>query len=119
MPSQTEGRKKYSRQIKWLDRQAAKTQIALPRMARIDADTNSAQNHVMVKKKKLSCDEIHAMRGRIKFNTGGKSFVEWMADLNGEEKELEDAKLIRMIRTGLFAFATNSNRSKRKTISTG
>jgi len=47
-------------------------------------------------------EEIHSMRGRYKFNTGGKSFVEWMADLNREEKELEAAKLARMTRAGLF-----------------
>jgi hypothetical protein len=41
---------------------------------------------------------IHALRGSIKFDTGGKSFSEWMADLNREEKELEEAKFIRMER---------------------
>jgi hypothetical protein len=54
----------------------------------------------MANKKKPSRAEIHrqihALRGSLKFNTGGKSFAEWMADCNREEKELEEAKLRRM-----------------------
>jgi hypothetical protein len=48
------------------------------------------------RKKKLSPDRmrkfIHSLRGKFNFNTGGKSFREWMADLNREEKELEERK---------------------------
>jgi hypothetical protein len=47
------------------------------------------------KKPMLSRAEIHALRGKFKLNTGGKPFAEWMADLNREEKELEEAKLHR------------------------
>jgi hypothetical protein len=55
---------------------------------------------VMAKRKKLSPAEmrkfIRSLRGGIKFNTGGKPFAEWMADLNREEKELEEAKFRRL-----------------------
>ncbi len=53
-------------------------------------------------REKETREEIHSMRGRQKFDTGGKSFVEWMADLNREEKELEEAKFARMTLAGLF-----------------
>jgi hypothetical protein len=55
---------------------------------------------------------IHSLRGKYKFNIGGKPFAEWMADLNREEKELEEAKFLRMERTGLLQL-------KRKSKSTG
>ena len=73
----------------------------------------------MVKEKNLSRAEIHAMRGRFKFNTGGKPFAEWMADWKRQEMELEEAKLTHLTRAGLFTSAANSNRSKRKLKSTG
>ncbi len=57
------------------------------------------------RKKQLSREEIHALRGKFKLNLGYKSFAEWMADLNREEKELEEAKFARW--------------SKRKSKSTG
>jgi hypothetical protein len=51
------------------------------------------------RKKKLSTEQmrefIHSLRGSIKFDTGGKPFTEWMADLNREEKELEERKFQR------------------------
>jgi hypothetical protein len=54
----------------------------------------------MAKRKKTSPVEmrklIRSMRGSIKFNTGGKPFAEWMADLNREEKELEERKFQRL-----------------------
>jgi hypothetical protein len=59
------------------------------------------------------------LRGSIKFNTGGKPFTEWMADLNREEKELEEAKFLRMTRAGLLPATRNSGHSKRKSKSTG
>jgi hypothetical protein len=52
------------------------------------------------RKKKLSPEQmreyIHSLRGSIKFDTGGKPFAEWMADLNREEKELEERKFQRL-----------------------
>lgn len=39
---------------------------------------------------------IHSLRGKYKFDTGGKSFTDWMADLNQEEKKLEEKKLQKM-----------------------
>jgi hypothetical protein len=62
------------------------------------------QNHVMANRKKTSPAEmrkfIHSLRGKYKFNTGGKSFTEWMADLNREEKELEERKFQRFAAMG-------------------
>jgi len=52
------------------------------------------------RKKKLSREEIHALRGKHKLNIGGKSFAEWMADLNREEKELEERKFQRLAALG-------------------
>jgi hypothetical protein len=58
----------------------------------------------MAKRKKTSPAEmrklIRSTRGSIKFNTGGKPFAEWMADLNREEKELEEAKFQRLFGLG-------------------
>ena len=50
-------------------------------------------------KKKLSCDEIHALRGKYKI-PGDKPFAEWMADLKREEKELEEQKYQRLAALG-------------------
>ena len=44
-------------------------------------------------KKKLTHEEIHALRGKFKLMPSDKSFAERMADLNREEKELEERKL--------------------------
>jgi hypothetical protein len=46
-------------------------------------------------KKKLTHEEIQALRGKYKLMPNDKSFAEWMADLNREEKELEERKLQR------------------------
>ena len=43
---------------------------------------------------------IHSLRGSVKLNTGGKPFDEWMADLNREEKELEEQKYQRLAAMG-------------------
>lgn len=43
---------------------------------------------------------IHSLRGKFKFNTGGKPFAEWMADMNREEKELEEQKFQRIAAMG-------------------
>jgi hypothetical protein len=57
-------------------------------------------------KKKMSPEKmrefIHSLRGKYKLNTGGNPFAERMADLNREEKELEEAKFLRMERAGLL-----------------
>lgn len=50
--------------------------------------------------KKRSRDEIHAMRGSIKFDTGGKPFAEWWAEHKREEIELEQRKLLRFTASG-------------------
>jgi len=49
----------------------------------------------MTARKQLSREQIHALRGKYKFDTGGKPFSEWMADWKREERELEDARLAR------------------------
>jgi hypothetical protein len=50
-------------------------------------------------KKELSRDEIHALRGKYKM-PGDKPFAEWMAELNREEKELEERKFQRLAALG-------------------
>jgi hypothetical protein len=56
------------------------------------------------RKKKLSPEQmrefIHSLRGKYKLNRGGKPFAEWMADLNREEKELEERKFQRLFALG-------------------
>jgi hypothetical protein len=48
----------------------------------------------MANRKKISNEEmrkrIHALRGSLKIKPGEKPFAEWMAELNREEKELEE-----------------------------
>ena len=56
------------------------------------------------RKKKLAPEEmrklIHSFRGKYKLNTGGKSFSQWMAELNREEKELEERRCQRLAALG-------------------
>ena len=52
------------------------------------------------RKKQLSRTEIHTLRGKFKLNLGDKPFAEWMADLNREEKELEERKFQRLAALG-------------------
>ena len=47
-------------------------------------------------KKQLSREEIHALRGKYKLMPADKPFAEWMAELNREEKELEERKYQRL-----------------------
>ena len=54
------------------------------------------------KQKQLPREAIHALRGSLKRKPGEKPFAEWMADLNREEKELEEAKFLRMEHAGLL-----------------
>jgi hypothetical protein len=71
------------------------------RRSGIDADTFPAQTcNGMATRKKNSRKEIHAMRGSLKMTPGDKPFVEWMADLNREEKELEERKFQRLVALG-------------------
>jgi hypothetical protein len=42
---------------------------------------------------------IHSLRGKFK-TPGDKPFVEWMAELNREEKELEERKFQRLFGRG-------------------
>jgi len=55
-------------------------------------------------KEKMSPEQmgefIYSLRGKLKLNTGGKPFVEWMAELNREEKELEESKIQRLVALG-------------------
>ncbi|MGB7768203.1 MAG: hypothetical protein WBN22_05040 [Verrucomicrobiia bacterium] len=53
----------------------------------------------MAGRKKLSRREIHALRGSFK-TPGDKPFAEWMAELNREEKELEERKFQRLAALG-------------------
>jgi hypothetical protein len=54
----------------------------------------------MAARKKLSPVEmrerIHALRGSLKRKPGEKPFAEWMAELNREEKELEEKRFQRL-----------------------
>jgi len=52
------------------------------------------------RKKTLSREEIHALRGKFKLNTGGKSFSQWWADHKREEKELEERRYQRLAALG-------------------
>jgi hypothetical protein len=56
------------------------------------------------RKKKLSPAEmrkfIHSLCGKYKSKPGDKPFAEWMADLNREEKELEEGKFQRFAAMG-------------------
>jgi hypothetical protein len=63
--------------------------------------------------------KIHVLRGSLKRQPGDKSFAEEWAEHKSEEMELEEAKLVRMTRAGLYPATRNSNRSKRKSKSTG
>jgi hypothetical protein len=54
----------------------------------------------MAGRKKLTREEIHALRGKFKFNTGGKSFSQWWADYKREEKELEERRFQRLAALG-------------------
>jgi len=54
----------------------------------------------MTVRKQLSREEIHALRGKYKFDTGGKPFANWMTDWKRDEKELEETKFQRMMNTG-------------------
>lgn len=58
------------------------------------------QNRVMAGRKKLSREEIHALRGSLKRKPGDKPFAEWMAELNREEKELEEKRYQRLAALG-------------------
>ena len=51
-------------------------------------------------KKKLTHDEIQALRGKYKLMPNDKPFAEWMADLNREAKELEEQKIKRLAALG-------------------
>ena len=52
------------------------------------------------RKNQLSREEIHALRGKYKRMPADKPFAEWMADLNREEKELEERKIQRLAAMG-------------------
>jgi hypothetical protein len=43
---------------------------------------------------------IHALRGSLKRKPGDKPFAEWMAELNREEKELEEKRYQRLAALG-------------------
>jgi hypothetical protein len=75
----------------------------------LDSLSLPAQNPVMANRKtnlptgrqsSMKVDEmrsyIHSLRGSCKLNTSGKPFADWMADLNNEEKELEERKFQRL-----------------------
>ena len=61
------------------------------------------QYHAMAGRKKMSPAEmrkyIHSLRGKFK-TPGDKPFAEWMADMNREEKELEERKFQRLAALG-------------------
>jgi hypothetical protein len=55
------------------------------------------------RRKRMKAEEmrkfIHALRGKFK-TPGDKPFTEWMAELNREEKELEERKFQRLAAVG-------------------
>ena len=53
----------------------------------------------MAGRKKLSRKETHALHGKFK-TPGDKPFAEWMAELNHEEKKLEERKFQRLAALG-------------------
>jgi hypothetical protein len=61
------------------------------------------QYRTMLRRKKISSAEmrkrIHALRGSFK-TPGDKPFAEWMAELNREEKELEEKRYQRLAALG-------------------
>jgi hypothetical protein len=61
------------------------------------------QYYGMAGQKKMSPMEmrkyIHSLRGKFK-TPGDKPFAEWMAELNREEKELEERKFQRLAALG-------------------
>jgi hypothetical protein len=52
------------------------------------------------RKKTLSREEIHALRGSLKRKPGDKPFAEWWADYKREEKELEERRFQRLAALG-------------------
>ena len=54
----------------------------------------------MANRKKISNEEmrkrIHALRGALEIKPGEKPFAEWMAELNREEKTLEEVRFARL-----------------------
>jgi hypothetical protein len=52
------------------------------------------------RKKMLSREEIHALRGSLKLNTGGKPCSQWWAEHKREEMELEERKFQRLAAMG-------------------
>jgi len=57
------------------------------------------QNRGMAGRKKLSREEIHALRGKFK-TPGDKPFAEEWAEYKREEKELEERKFQRLAALG-------------------
>jgi hypothetical protein len=47
-----------------------------------------------------SREDIHALRGKIKLNIGGKPFSQWWTDHKREEKELEERRFQRLSALG-------------------
>lgn len=52
------------------------------------------------RKKSLSREEIHALRGKYKLNTGGKPFAEWWAEQKRKDKDLEERRFQRLAALG-------------------
>jgi len=52
------------------------------------------------KKKTLSREAIHALRGKFKLNTGDKPFGQWWAEHKREEMELEERRFRRLAALG-------------------
>ena len=75
-----------------------------PASKSVDVDKIRTQNSLMAIQKKMSPEQmrehIHSLRGKYQMVPDGKSFNDWMADLNREEKELEERKLQRHMALG-------------------
>ena len=54
----------------------------------------------MAGRKKLSREEIHALRGSLKRKPGDKPLAEWWAEHHREEKELEERRFRRRAALG-------------------
>ena len=70
---------------------------AMPRREKMSPDSSRRSLAKTEEMRKL----IHSFRGRFKLNTSGKSFSQWWAELNREEKELEEKRFQRLAALGL------------------
>jgi len=80
----------------------SKGQVVIPRWLRRDFEIEPGTRAVVYKKndhivlKPLTAAAIRGARGLLKKKPGEKSFQEWWAEYNKEEKALEEARYARI-----------------------